>query len=231
MRAGYRGAIRYMDAWLERLLGRLDAAGVLDDTLVIVTSDHGENFGEGRLIGHGFSLDERLINIPFVAAGPGSEALRGIRSLGEIPLRLAQIAGLTDHPYGPEDLPPLPVAQYDPPAPPRGDERTESVIVHWDLDEAAAQRLTIPLTAAIDGRTKLVIRDGRETFHDLDADPLELQELDARAVDAAAVERLRGALSHPSVKTSRAMLGADTAEAGSADTADLEERMRLLGYL
>jgi len=66
-----------MDDWLANILESLDARGILDDTLVIVTSDHGENFGEGGLIGHGFSLDERLVHVPFVASGPGSERLKG----------------------------------------------------------------------------------------------------------------------------------------------------------
>src|SRR5207237_405761 len=40
MRRPYRGAVAYMDDWLGTLLDRLDGAGVLDDTLVVVTSDH-----------------------------------------------------------------------------------------------------------------------------------------------------------------------------------------------
>ena len=228
MRAGYRGAIRYMDAWIERLLGRLDDAGLLDDTLVIVTSDHGENFGEGALLGHGFSLDERLINIPFVAAGPGAAELRGIRSLAEIPGRLATITGLTGHPYVAGDLPPLPVAQFDPPAPPRGDPRTEQVIVEWQLDDDGIARLVTSFLAAVDGDLKLVATGDREQFYDLRADPLEAAPLTAEDVDPGARDRLRAALAHPSVTASRAMLG-ETAP--DADTADLEERMRLLGYL
>jgi arylsulfatase A-like enzyme len=221
-----------MDAWLERLLGRLDEAGVLDDTLVILTSDHGENFGEGHLIGHGFSLDERLINIPFVVAGPGSDAIRGIRSLGELAPRIATATGLDDHPYRPEDdLPPLPVAQLNSPAPPRGDPRTEGVIDLWQLDDESAGRLTMSLTAAVDGGVKLVVRDEREAFFDLREDPLELRPLTADAVDTEVRERLRRALAHPSVTASRALLQPADAEAAAGANADLEERMRLLGYL
>lgn len=233
MRAGYAGAIRYMDAWLERLLVRLDDAGLLEDTLVIVTSDHGENFGEGRLIGHGFSLDERLINIPFVAAGPGATELAGIRSLGELPRRLAAIAGLQDHPYAEEDLPPLPAAQYDSPVPPRGDPRTEDVIVHWRLDEEGVRRLTMSLTAVVEAELKLVVHEGRETFFNLGSDPLEASPLAAQDVDPDAAGRLRAAAAHPAATASLALLGAER-EAGAAagtDAADLEERMRLLGYL
>src|SRR3712207_7990899 len=65
----------YMDDWLGRVLEALDAKGALDDTLVILTSDHGENFGEGELICHAYSLDDRLIHVPFIAADRKSTRL------------------------------------------------------------------------------------------------------------------------------------------------------------
>jgi arylsulfatase A-like enzyme len=231
MRAGYRGAIRYMDAWLGRLLDRLDNAGVLAETLVIVTSDHGENFGEGDLIGHGFSLDERLVNVPFIASGPGSERLRDVTTLAQLPQRLAEIAGLVDHPYRAEDLPPLPAAQLDSPAPPRGDPRTEAAIAAWGLDEAGAERLTMPLTAVVDGPIKMVLRGDREAFHDLRSDPLELTPLSAERIEAGPRDRLRAAAAHPALTARSALL--DTAGPAPDDpaAADLEDRMRLLGYL
>jgi arylsulfatase A-like enzyme len=230
MRAGYRGAIRYMDDWLARLLETLDAKGVLDDTLVIVSSDHGENFGEGALIGHGFSLDERLTKVPCVAAGPGAESLDGIRSLLEMPGRLAAAARLTDHPYAPSDIPPLPVAQFDSPAPPRGNPRTEQAIVTWNLDAAAAERLTTPITAVTDGTIKLVVRGQAERFHDLRSDPLEQHPLRSDEVDQVSVQRLRATAAHPSVLATVA--GLETAAPpGDPEAADLEDRMRLLGYM
>ena len=73
-----RSRCGYMDDWLAASSSALDARGLLDDTLVIVTSDHGENFGEGGLMAHAFSLDERLMHVPLVAAGPGAEALAGL---------------------------------------------------------------------------------------------------------------------------------------------------------
>jgi arylsulfatase A-like enzyme len=233
MRAGYRGAIRYLDAWLARTLDALDRARVLDDTLVIVTADHGENFGDGGLIGHGFSLDERLLNVPFVVAGPGADGLAGVRSLAEMPRCLAEIAGVSDHPYDPDDLPPLPVAQLDSPAPPRGDERTEWAIEAWQLGEAAIARLLTPLTAAVDGDVKLVLRGEAEEFYDLVSDPLELEPLTADRVDAGAVARLRTALEHPAVlaREERRDGALATAALPDDELAELEERMRLLGYL
>ena len=73
-----------MDDWLARAAGGPRRRGLLDDTLVIVTSDHGENFGEGGLMAHAFSLDERLIRVPFVASDPEFDPGPGPRSLIEL---------------------------------------------------------------------------------------------------------------------------------------------------
>ena len=233
MRAGYRGAIRYMDDWLGRLLESLEAAGRLEDTLLIVTSDHGENFGEGNLVGHGFSLDERLIRVPFLAVGPGAESLRGVRSLAELPRRLAEIAGLSDHPYDADALPALPVAQFDSPSPGRGHPDTEMVVGWWQLDDVSAARMVTPMIASVDGTLKLVVRGDQEEFYDLVADPLEERPLEASAVDADTVARLRAAIAHPAAVASVASLNAETPvpDLPEADVAELEDRMRLLGYL
>ena len=90
MRHLYARSVRLMDDWLRDLLADLDRRGILDRTLVIVTSDHGENFGEGGLMGHAFSLDQRLLHVPLVIAGPGAPADDpGIVSLAALPRMIA----------------------------------------------------------------------------------------------------------------------------------------------
>ena len=63
-------------AWSDELVGRLDAAlaaaGVRDDTLLIVTSDHGEGLDEHGEAVHGFFVYETTLRVPFIARGPGS---------------------------------------------------------------------------------------------------------------------------------------------------------------
>ena len=90
MRRLYAAAVRLLDDWLERVLEDLDRRGVLDETIVVVTSDHGENFGEGGLMGHAYSLDERLIRLPFAAAGP-IERPAGPFTLASVPKILSLI--------------------------------------------------------------------------------------------------------------------------------------------
>jgi arylsulfatase A-like enzyme len=65
------GDIRYQDEQFGHILDALAASGLAQDTLVIVTSDHGEHFGRDGLLGHGQNLDDELLAIPMIMAGPG----------------------------------------------------------------------------------------------------------------------------------------------------------------
>ena len=66
----YDGAIASIDQEIGRLLDELRRRGVLDNTIVIVTSDHGEQFGEHGLNGHGNSLYLPLLRVPLVIRYP-----------------------------------------------------------------------------------------------------------------------------------------------------------------
>ena len=67
----YDGELHYTDANIGRILDQLEAAGRLDDTLVIVTSDHGEEFGEHGRFGHNKTLFEESIEVPLLVRLPG----------------------------------------------------------------------------------------------------------------------------------------------------------------
>lgn len=66
MRDQYDGEIAEMDGQLERLLRELGEKGLLERTLVVITSDHGEAFGEHGAVAHGSSLHEELVRVPFL---------------------------------------------------------------------------------------------------------------------------------------------------------------------
>ena len=94
----YDGGIAYMDHELGRLLETLDGRGVLDNTVVVVTSDHGEMFGEHDLGNHGHALYMPLLHVPLVLrypprlpAGTRSTATVGLRDLAATLLDLAGI--------------------------------------------------------------------------------------------------------------------------------------------
>ncbi|MGH7894933.1 MAG: sulfatase, partial [Candidatus Binatia bacterium] len=64
--AAYDAGLRYTDDFLASLLGWLDRTGLLERTLVIVTSDHGTELGEHGGIGHARSVYEEQIHVPLV---------------------------------------------------------------------------------------------------------------------------------------------------------------------
>ena len=66
----YDGEIRFTDEHLGRVLERLRALGVLDDTIVVVTSDHGEEFFEHGLKGHAKTLYDEVLRVPLVISYP-----------------------------------------------------------------------------------------------------------------------------------------------------------------
>ena len=230
MRRLYGGAIRQLDAWVGDALEAVDDAGRLDDTLVIVTADHGENFGEQGLMAHAFSLDERLIRVPFITAGPGKPNRDGAFSLVELPRVVAAAAGVDPHPGWEATEEGVAVAQFDPPGSidhPRWVER----LAEWGHSaEIAGPRVAAMLTAATDGRHKLVRRDDDETAFDLVSDPDERKRLAPADLDSEVVARLRRGLEREGA-AARPVAADTQPEASEEELRDLEERMKLLGYL
>ncbi len=69
----YKTSARYVDSLLGEVLAQLQETGVLDSTVVIVTSDHGESFNEyGRNFwGHGSNYTKEQVQVPLVVHWPG----------------------------------------------------------------------------------------------------------------------------------------------------------------
>jgi arylsulfatase A-like enzyme len=79
--ANYDGQILAMDAALGELIGDLKARGRYENTLIIVTADHGELLGEHEIVGHGGRMMyEGLLHIPMVVKLPGRDRPRGDRA-------------------------------------------------------------------------------------------------------------------------------------------------------
>jgi arylsulfatase A-like enzyme len=70
LRELYDAEVAMTDALVGELLEGLRAEGLLDETLVIVTSDHGENIGEHGMIDHLLSMYETTLRIPFIVRYP-----------------------------------------------------------------------------------------------------------------------------------------------------------------
>lgn len=78
LRRLYDGEVDYLQQCLSELLDRLVAAGRLDDTVVVIVSDHGEHLGEDGLLGHANSVREELAHVPLLALGPADLVGRGV---------------------------------------------------------------------------------------------------------------------------------------------------------
>jgi arylsulfatase A-like enzyme len=226
MRHLYDRSICQLDRWVEQTLTALDDAGKLDDTLVLVCSDHGENFGEGGLLGHAYSLDERLLHVPFIASGPG--APQAIKSLVELPRVVADAVGLDAHPWDREPKE-IAVAQFDSPGE-RDDPRKLDAIEAWGAGPEALDNLNAIMECAVRGDTKLLRRDGELRLFDLADDPLEERPRVVERGEAPAdlLAALDGQPAGPVVAPA-----ADTGAPAASDEelARIEEQMRTLGYL
>ncbi|MGH7713754.1 MAG: sulfatase-like hydrolase/transferase, partial [Gemmatimonadaceae bacterium] len=114
LRTAYETCVLYVDSELGRLLAALRQRGVLDNTLVIVTSDHGEEFGShgNHLIMHERSLYATVLRIPLVMVLPG-RVPSGVRrpevvSLRDIPITVMDVLGGHDE----EQFPGISLLRY-----------------------------------------------------------------------------------------------------------------------
>jgi len=68
----YAGAVAHGDAWFGLLMAGLETQGRLEDTVVIVLADHGEELGEDGLFEHRFSLSDAVTHVPLMVRLPGA---------------------------------------------------------------------------------------------------------------------------------------------------------------
>jgi len=103
-REAYEGCIRYIDNQIGELLTALKARSLLDNTIVIVTADHGELFGEHDLFGHGNCLYRPVIQVPLLISFPSNlprdRKIKHPVSLRDLPATLMDLIGYRgDHPF------------------------------------------------------------------------------------------------------------------------------------
>jgi arylsulfatase A-like enzyme len=87
----YDDEILYMDHHVGRLLDGLKTHGIFDDSLILVTADHGELLGEHDKMGHGSTLFEEEIRVPFFVKYPRDEKSPGRSAL---PVHHVDVASL-----------------------------------------------------------------------------------------------------------------------------------------
>jgi arylsulfatase A-like enzyme len=172
----YRQSLEATDAHLEEFIaGVQETLG--DDTIIVITSDHGEGLGEHGTQYHSASLFDTELRVPLVIAGPGIN-----------PGRINQVVGLVD-------LAPtlLDLAGFEAPGMPHMDglslapelrgERKDKLGVGEAYSVMIADRSSLEDQAAVmSGRYKLVERPGSKyQLYDTSLDPKERKDIKAQA--------------------------------------------------
>ncbi|HFQ5385554.1 TPA: DUF3413 domain-containing protein [Vibrio vulnificus] len=74
----YKTSVRYVDSMATKVLDKLKESGDLENTLVIITGDHGQEMNDNKLNfwGHNSNFTDAQVNVPFAIFGPGVDAAK-----------------------------------------------------------------------------------------------------------------------------------------------------------
>ncbi len=176
--AHYDAALHSVDRLVARFTQRLKALGLWENTVLIVTADHGELLGEHGLLGHTEGLYEPVLRVPLLIRHPGFPQSAG-RRVSEPVQRIDLVPTILDIAQAPHDgaelqgqslLPLL----RDPSAPHRPYAYASS-----KRNMASSTDLTIDERVIRDKRWKLIWRLDKDRYelYDLQNDPQELREV------------------------------------------------------
>ena len=191
----YDNSIAYLDDQLGLLFDELERRGILENTLLLVTSDHGEQFGEHRLMYHSNSLYMPLLHVPLLVSFPAGLP-SGIRveepvSLRDIAATILDIVCVSDSP-----LPGYSMAgswSGGPGVTDGDDPVVLSEITHNRRIPDWMPAAYGPMQSLVVGRLHYIRRgDGAEELYDWIADPDERTDL--AATDAVPTEDVRSDL-------------------------------------
>ena len=216
LEALYDGEITYHDTHFASILDGLARRGLAEETLVVFTADHGEEFFDHESVGHGHTLYEELLHVPLVMRVPGltdgSARVPGAVGLVDVAPTAYDALGL-DADARPEGLPGrslLPLLRGETSDAPRA--RIAGFMEGW--------------RAVVVGRWKLIQRTHRRwMLHDLAEDPGE--ERDLAAERPLAVRWLRGMLGLAQAGHTMPRAEAETTEIDP----ETDAQLRALGYV
>jgi arylsulfatase A-like enzyme len=196
----YDDCVSYLDRRLGALLDELHRRGVLDDTLVIVTADHGEHLGDHLLFFHGCSLYRQLVQVPLVIVDrktvPSARVVAEPVSLCDVPATVVDLLGLGQRaPFPGRSLTRLwsrPEPAAASPAEPLLMETGKPELLANQGREPAAKGPMKSLIAR--GMHYIRTADGHEELYRLESDPEERVDLAGSPNARAILERFREAL-------------------------------------
>ena len=174
----YDGSIRYVDESIKRLLSQLKERGVLENTVVVFTSDHGQEFGDHGIYGHGKSLYRQVIQVPLIvwnpALVPASVRVQTPISTTEIPSTILDLAA----PDAKQPLPGRSLAALWRPSQPVSDwpePISELARLHWFTREAP--NYNAPFRSIVTPQWKYIRQEGKDLLFDCKTDPNETHDL------------------------------------------------------
>jgi arylsulfatase A-like enzyme len=215
----YDGAIAYLDDRLQRLFDELKGRGLYDNSLIIITADHGEGLGDASIVSHGMSVYQSQVWVPLVVKYPGAAARESVKAtasavdilptvldvVGARPLE--QSEGRSLRAAGSRGSEWITSESYSPRGPgfTSADDRPDEM-------------------ALFAGRWKLIVGAGGGTeLYDLRADPRETHNLAGRrAISAEWLTEIRTAMDEA---------GDGSGEQSPPIDPETVQRLRALGYL
>ncbi|HXE57647.1 MAG TPA: sulfatase, partial [Gemmatimonadales bacterium] len=191
-RDAYDAAIAHLDAEIDRLFRELDRRGVLQRTLVIVTSDHGEHFGEHGLFGHGHRLYRPALEVPLVLIFPGrvpaGQRVREPVSLRDLPATtLALLGDSSSHRF-----PGASLTRFW-----GGDSLPVPQLILAEVDRG---RRRYHVAAVAEGLYYIRKPGGVEEVYALEGDPLQLRNLAGDPGLAPLIDRIRARIPPGAIK-------------------------------
>lgn len=187
----YDAAIASIDDVIGRTLRQLQERGILDNTVLVVTSDHGEAFGEHGLTTHGNTLYLETLKVPLLVRFPGvvpaARRIESAVSIEDVTSTLLDLARLEDSGIGGRSL----AEFWTPGAQPA--ERDVAAYLTKGLNVAAGNKNAQgSMTSRIDARFHYIRNaDGTEELYDYRADPDETQNIAADPAREVDLVRLR----------------------------------------
>ncbi len=216
----YDAEVAFMDSAVGGLLESLEEAGVAEDTLVVVASDHGESLGEHRILGHGWDLYEPAMRVALLMRLPGAIPA-GSRPAGRV--CLVDVAATILDPVGAGSVLPGPSLG---PAWQGGAAPGQGTALYMETVLPALRKNRSEIVGALDGRWKLVVRlrTGATELYDIESDPGETAN--AAPAHPAVVQRLKRWL----LDQADGWKGGAHAKEITLDPV-MEARLRALGYV
>jgi len=163
----YDGELRFTDLHVGRLLDDLRARGLYDRTVIVVTGDHGEGFGEHGIDLHGYHLYAPQTKVPLVIRVPGLPARRAPTPAGHIDL-LPTLVNLARGTASPDMM----------------GRSLVDVLAGADLPRTVFQQLSFEgnheMRAGVDARCHVIYNVSPDTsweVYRVDRDPLEAHDL------------------------------------------------------